>query len=93
MARLRGRHAAALHEQLAIRPTRTQETERSVTDAANHAAGRIGLADLSPQRLGLTQVERGAPSAGSSDAMQVGREGEQLGELVVRIKIAGAETG
>ena len=51
-----GREAAALDQQLAILPPGAQQAERTVTDAADHAARGPGGAHLRAHLFGLTEI-------------------------------------
>ena len=62
-----GGEPTALDEQLARRRAGLQQAERTVADAAEDAAGRVGLADLAAEHLRLPEVERRAPAAGEVD--------------------------
>src|SRR5689334_14912865 len=59
--------AASLDDQLALGRATAQESQRSVTDAADDSTRRVGFADFAAEQIRASQVERRAPSAGEED--------------------------
>src|SRR5262245_33584814 len=85
------REAPPLDDQLAVGAAGAEQAERTVADAANHAAGGVGFADLAAEHVRLPEVERRSPAASEVDDVVSGeidvRDAKRAGQLFTEDRI------